>query len=730
VSEGGEGARDLGRRLDALGARLARIELALPPDPARAAGEPLDERARRGLRWLESLFAIDPAGPPAAALEWALDRACHEAGADCAAVFAPAAAGVLEPVAHRGFRVPPAPLQPGRGLAGRAFAEGDLFQGDARHHAADPLLAHHGLGHALAVPLGRLPGAALGVLFAARRRAAPFDGRALAVLAVVADRAGLVLERLRGHATGEPDEAAPGADLDLTATAGRVAHAMARRLGAPAVAVLVPDGSALRVTAAVGLPVDRLPPPADVEPCAAVLAGGEAWRAGDDEPAPASLAEFLGVAPRLVLPLRAGDATVALVVAGGPAPLDAAPAAALATPAALALRNARLHTETVAALGEQRASGRHGAEPAGPARDFLGLLAVLLARVGLVRERVTDPELSGDLALAEEAAWRAAEAVRGFLGFAPGARTESLRPLDLADVVKGAVDDATRRATARGERVPEIGLEVEPLPPVRGDGDELREALGRLLDNGVEAVAGGGGISVRARWDAGRRVEVVVEDTGPGMEDAIRTRALEPFFSTRGPGRLGLGLPVVQAIVERHRGTLEVTSAPGQGTRVRMLLPTAAVARSSSRAASAPSAPATGAAARPTGAAPHSARVLVVEDEAAVREALVEALTRHGHVALGAADGEEALALLQREPFEAAVVDLALAGRSGLEVAQAAKRLRPGTPVIVVTAWPGRLHAAAVRASGVDHVLEKPVAAAQVLESLERLLAAGRGVRT
>ena len=472
--------------------------------------------------------------------------------------------------------------------------------------------------------------------------------------------------------------------------------------------------SALRLAGAVGLPLDRVPPPPDAEPCATVLAGGPLWRAGDDEPAPPPLAALLGAAPRLVLPLRAGDATVALVVAGGPAPVDAALAAPLVTPAAHALRNARLHAETVAALGEHRAGGRRVAEPAGPARDFLGLLAVLLARVGLVRERVTDPELTGDLALAEEAAWRAAEAVRGFLGFAPGARTESLRPLDLAEVVRSAVAEAVRRAEARGERVPEIGLEVEPLPPVRGDGDELREALGRLLDNGVEAVAGGGEISVRARWDVGRRVEVVVEDTGPGMEEAVRTRALEPFFSTRGPGRLGLGLPVVQAIVERHRGTLEVASAPGQGTRVRMLLPTAAGVRARHGRVGAP-------------AAAQPARILVVEDEAAVREALVEALTRHGHVALAAAGGEEALALLEREPFEAAVVDLALAGRSGLEVAQAAKRLRPGTPVIVVTAWPGRLHAAAVRASGVDQVLEKPVAAAQVLDALERLLAARRG---
>jgi signal transduction histidine kinase/ActR/RegA family two-component response regulator len=705
VSEGGEireALRDLGRR-------LARVEQAVVAEPSRGIGEPLDEPARRRLRWLESLLAIPPDGPPDAALDLVLDRAIHGAGADCAAVFVPTAAGTLEPIAQRGFRVSP-PLRPGPGLVARALAEGDTFRADARDHAADPLLADHGLGHALAAPLGRTSGAPLGVLLAARRRAVAFDGRALAVLTVIADRAGLLLERLRARPSGAPDEAAPGADLDLAATADRVARAMAGRLASPVVAVLLPDGAAFRVAGGVGLPLDRVPPPPDAEPCAAVLAGGPAWRPGEDGPAPPELGDFLGTVARLVLPLRAGDATVAVVVAGGPAPVDAAPAADLVTPAALALRNARLHAETVAALGEHRAAGRRGAEPAPPARDFLGLLAVLLARVGLVRERVTDPELAGDLALAEEAAWRAAEAVRGFLGFAPGARTESLRPVDLAEVVRGAVTDAVRRAEARGARVPEIGVEAEPLPPVRGDGDELREALGRVLDNAVEAVADGGEISVRARWDAGRRVEVVVADGGPGMEDAVRARALEPFFSTRGPGRLGLGLPVVQAILERHRGTLDVASAPREGTRVRMRLPTAAAA------------PARVAAAPP-------ARVLVVEDEAPVREALVDALTRHGHVPLAAAGGEEALALLEREPFEAAVVDLALAGRSGLEVAQAAKRLRPGTPVIVVTAWPGRLHAAAVRASGVDQVLEKPVAAAQVLESLERLLAARRGVR-
>ena len=211
-----EAVRDLAHRLGTMGARLARVEHGAGGDPTRVAGEPLPERARRRLQWLDGALGIPPDGSPGAALDVALDRVIYGAGADCAAVFVPAADGALEPIAQRGFRGAAAPIPLGRGLVGRALAEADAFQGDARHHAVDPLLADHGLGHALAVPLGRTTGAPLGVLFAARRRAAAFDGRALAVLALVADRAGLVLERLRARPADDPDEAAPGADLDVS----------------------------------------------------------------------------------------------------------------------------------------------------------------------------------------------------------------------------------------------------------------------------------------------------------------------------------------------------------------------------------------------------------------------------------------------------------------------------------------------------------------------------------
>jgi CheY-like chemotaxis protein len=312
--------------------------------------------------------------------------------------------------------------------------------------------------------------------------------------------------------------------------------------------------------------------------------------------------------------------------------------------------------------------------------------------------------------VAEEAAWRAAEAVRDLLGFGPGLRGGEIGPLDLAEVVRAAVEEAPRRWAERGVEATVVELALEPLPPVRGSGEDLREALGQLLANAGEA--GGGVVRLRAGWDGGGSVELVVEDAGGGMEEAVRARALEPFFSTKGHGRLGLGLAIAQAIVARHRGALHLESTPGRGTRVRMTLPTAAGTV-------------------PGGARPSSApaRVLVIEADRAVRDALVAVLEQQGHVALGAPDGDTGLAIVRREALDAVVTDWALPTLSGIDVARATKRIQPGSAVILVTAWPGRLDPAAVRESGIDRVVEKPVGAARLAEALDAALARSRQSR-
>jgi signal transduction histidine kinase len=693
------------RRLDDLATGLARLAPAAGAPPA---GEPLSESERRGLAGLESLLAVGSALPRDTALVLAIDRVIHGAGADCAALFLPTAGGDLVAPVHRGFTPAPSRLTPAEGIVGRALRERETIRAGPAHRAADPLLREHAVEHAVAIPVPPSGAEPLGVLLAGRRRVAAFGPEALEVLVLVADRLGSALAGATRAAAGG---ARLGEDLDLEAVVSRVAREAARRLGAPRVAVLVPDVSGLRVAAAIGIPAGAPPPDPELPPLASARRTGRPWQgveAAEAEP----LAAFLGAPPRLVVPLLAGEATAALLVAGGPSPLDPEALAELVDAAGRAIANARLYTETVAALAELRSLPEPPpvAVPP-PARDFAGLLAVVLARIGLVRERLADPALVADLGLAEEAAWRAAEAIRGLLGFPRGSPSADLLPLDLATVIDAAVEATRRRWPAGGPEWPPVELAVDSLPPVRGSGEELRDAIEHLLANAVEATPPGGTVRLGARWDGGNRVELTVEDSGSGMDEPVRARALEPFFSTRGPGRLGVGLAVAQAVVVRHRGTLDLESAPGRGTIVRVGLPTAT--------GGGPGGP------KPA-EAPRQVRVLVVEDEPAVREALVALLAQHGHVALGVADAEAAFTALRREAVDAVVTDLALSGQSGLDVARTAKRIQPATAVILISAWPGRLEPEVLREAGVDRVLDKPVGGPQLADALSALLARRR----
>jgi CheY-like chemotaxis protein len=97
-------------------------------------------------------------------------------------------------------------------------------------------------------------------------------------------------------------------------------------------------------------------------------------------------------------------------------------------------------------------------------------------------------------------------------------------------------------------------------------------------------------------------------------------------------------------------------------------------------------------------------------------------LEQRGYVALAASGAEESLPLVQQETIDAVIADLELPGQSGVEVARAIRRIRPETPVVLVTAWPGRLDSAALAACGIEHVVEKPADAVQILDALDSAL--------
>ncbi len=142
-------------------------------------------------------------------------------------------------------------------------------------------------------------------------------------------------------------------------------------------------------------------------------------------------------------------------------------------------------------------------------------------------------------------------------------------PVDLT----AAVDEAIRLAKpALKDRSASVERRLDPCPPVEGSRASLVQVVLNLVTNAAHALARGGRVAVSLAPD-GAEVRLVVEDDGAGMTPDVAARAFEPFFTTRGGEGIGLGLPIVRGIVERHGGTVSLETAPGAGTKVTVRLP-------------------------------------------------------------------------------------------------------------------------------------------------------------
>jgi CheY-like chemotaxis protein len=333
----------------------------------------------------------------------------------------------------------------------------------------------------------------------------------------------------------------------------------------------------------------------------------------------------------------------------------------------------------------------------GVAHDFNNILAAILGRVQLILHHAEDSTLRRWLQVIERAALDGAQTVRQIQEFTRIRRDQPAETVDLTQVVHDAVEMTQTRWR---DHTQSQGLEVRlvtdlaPVPPVDGHPAELRQVLTNLILNAVDALPHGGTITITTRT-AGAAVEVSVADTGVGMSDEVRRRIFEPFFSTKGPKGTGLGLAMVYGIVARHGGEVAVESREGAGSTLTIRLPLGA---GRAEPGTAPLALAGSA----------GARVLVIDDEEHVREALADMLRLTRHDVVVASHGAEGLEQFRAAPFDLVMTDLAMPGMSGWQVAQAVKALRADVPVVLVTGWGVELPAEQLRANGVDRVMTKP----------------------
>ncbi len=297
------------------------------------------------------------------------------------------------------------------------------------------------------------------------------------------------------------------------------------------------------------------------------------------------MAEQMSFRSVLAVPLVVKDRAVGVLGIGGPAgrafgAQDVQLARAYADHAAIVLENERLY-RTLKASQERLVEAERlqalGALTSGVTNYVNNVLQALLGRVQLVLQKLDQPALVQDLEVSERTILEAGQVLRRLRRFCE-VRPLTAEPMDLNRLVMQAVEvsrgDREGGGPAGRPRL-EIVSELSDIPKVAGQPMALLEVVSILLANAVEAR--GGRITIRT-WQAEGAVHCAVEDSGIGMSEDVRRRAMDPFFTTKGPERNGLGLSVAYGIIRRHQGEIEIASVEGAGTRVTLRLPSVAPA--------------------------------------------------------------------------------------------------------------------------------------------------------
>ncbi|TWI69268.1 PAS domain S-box-containing protein [Pseudoduganella lurida] len=328
---------------------------------------------------------------------------------------------------------------------------------------------------------------------------------------------------------------------------------------------------------------------------------------------------------------------------------------------------------------------------AGLAHDFNNLLQVAIGNQEIALRSLANPDLTGKmLAKSQAALQKATKLTQQLLAFA---RKQRLEPR-LVNLNNQIMAFSEILASTLGEQV-ELRLDLRPgLPECSLDPHQFEVAVLNALLNARDAMPTGGTITIGTsvlrdkekigahRLLGDQYVVVCVSDTGQGMSRDVMARATEPFFTTKGPGT-GLGLAMVHGFVEQSHGRLELDSELGKGTQVRMIFPVADQAQGGPNEQD-------GAQAVRDGRAEDVAakRVLVVDDNADVREMAAAFLSSLGYETVEAESGEAALVVLEATTVDLVFSDVIMpGGMNGLQLIDTVRRRYPGVATLAATGY-------------------------------------------
>ena len=396
--------------------------------------------------------------------------------------------------------------------------------------------------------------------------------------------------------------------------------------------------------------------------------------------------------------------------------------------ARLAQANERLVREIIereraqSALLQSQKMEAVGQLTGGIAHDFNNLLTAMVGNLDLIVRRATDERILAMATHARMAGDRAAKLTSQLLAFSRDQRL-NLKPVKVDQLILGMSDMLHRS--------------LGPLVDIRtdlqaggayalADPNQLELAILNLSINGRDAMPDGGVLTIATAEDGdsaglteGRYISVSVTDTGTGIAPDVLSKVFDPFFTTKPVGKgTGLGLSQVYAIAAQSGGTARVTSELGHGATVRLLLPQVNAPETSFEAATAGQPQLTGG----------DEKVLVIDDDPDVRRFIVACLGSVGYSVTEAADGAAGLARLETEHPDLLIVDFAMPGMNGAEVASAARVRHPGLPILLASGYSET--DAVQRVMDAGQVLRKPFDVSGLVGAVKEALHASGGALT
>ena len=361
----------------------------------------------------------------------------------------------------------------------------------------------------------------------------------------------------------------------------------------------------------------------------------------------------------------------------------------------------------------------------GIAHDFNNILSIIMVSASrLTHEGAGRDEVTRAVDTILASVDRGSGLTRQLLTFAR--KTEvNFEPLDLNNIIRELI----KLLRETFPRTITFSLRLaESLPLISADRNQFNQALLNLCVNARDAMPGGGTLGVKTsvvdrsraapagvNVKASHFIEVAVSDTGAGMDEQTKERMFEPFFTTKEQGRgTGLGLAVTYGVIKSHNGTITVESMKGVGTTFHMFFPLASITPSFALSDEREDEAVEGG----------SERILFVEDEEEIRVAMRQTLERKGYGVLEARDGEDAIAVYEREKnsIDVIVLDLGLPRLGGWDVLIHIRKNNPSVKAVVVSGYFDPNIKGKMKSIGVDQLLQKPYTAARLLRAIREIM--------